>query len=167
MHTPRTYFERSLNGVVAEREFKQANYDFSTAYQLYVTTKHIRISAVEATGIFYAITSLLHLATNSDIIENNSTGKYESRFMSTIEKYNIGFTRLPLISIVDAARFGHRGLMMDVSRNFQSIGSLRRLVQTMALYKLNVLHLHLADDEAWRLEIPALPELTQVTFCCY
>jgi hexosaminidase len=52
--------------------------------------------------------------------------------------------------------------MVDVARNFHSKGEILKLIEQMARYKLNKLHLHLADDEGWRLEVPALPELTQI-----
>ena len=52
---------------------------------------------------------------------------------------------------------------MDVSRHFQPVSTVLKLLNVMGMYKLNQLHLHLSDDEAWRLEIPALPELTQVS----
>jgi hexosaminidase len=69
---------------------------------------------------------------------------------------------LPALRIVDAPRFGYRGFMLDVARNFQPKASVLRAVDLMARYKLNTLHLHLTDDEGWRVEIPSLPELTSV-----
>ena len=69
---------------------------------------------------------------------------------------------LPALSISDAPRFAYRGLMLDVARNFQPRSSVLRVLDLMARFKLNVLHLHLCDDEGWRLEIPGLPELTAV-----
>jgi len=66
------------------------------------------------------------------------------------------------VEISDAPRFEHRGVMIDVARNFHSANELLRLIDTLAMYKLNKLHLHLADDEGWRLEIPGLEELTEV-----
>lgn len=62
----------------------------------------------------------------------------------------------------DAPRFAWRGLMVDVARNFRQPAELHRLVDVMAAFKMNRLHLHLSDDEGWRIEIPALPELVQV-----
>ena len=67
---------------------------------------------------------------------------------------------VPAVDIVDAPRFPWRGLMVDVARNFQDKAEVMRLIELMAQYKLNRLHLHLTDDEAWRLEIRGLPELT-------
>lgn len=69
---------------------------------------------------------------------------------------------LPALVIRDAPRFAYRGLMMDVARNFQPKAVVLRTLDLMARYKLNALHLHLTDDEGWRLQIAALPELTQV-----
>ena len=69
---------------------------------------------------------------------------------------------LPAIEVVDAPRFVHRGLHLDSARNFQPTATVLRVLDLMARYKLNVLHFHLTDDEGWRLEIPGLPELTQV-----
>ena len=53
--------------------------------------------------------------------------------------------------------------MIDTARNFKPKEWLYKVLDSMALYKLNMLHLHLSDDEAWRLEIPGLPEITRVT----
>lgn len=71
-------------------------------------------------------------------------------------------TRLPEVAIADAPRFRHRGFMADIARNFVGPECLLRLLDAMAAVKLNVLHLHLSEDEAWRLEIPGLPELTEI-----
>lgn len=69
---------------------------------------------------------------------------------------------LPALHLVDAPRFGHRGLMIDVARSFLPPAALHRVIELMARLKLNVLHLHLTDDEGWRLEIRGLPELTGI-----
>jgi hexosaminidase len=69
---------------------------------------------------------------------------------------------LPAIRVVDAPRFGYRGFMLDVARNFQPKSAVLRTLDLLARYKLNVLHMHLTDDEGWRVEIAGLPELTAV-----
>ena len=66
------------------------------------------------------------------------------------------------MEINDAPRYEHRGVMVDVARNFHSTTEILKLIDVLATYKLNKLHLHLADDEGWRLQIPGLDELTQV-----
>jgi len=69
---------------------------------------------------------------------------------------------VPSVLIEDAPRFDYRGIMVDVARNFHSKEAILATVDQMAAYKMNKLHLHLTDDEGWRLEIPGLPELTDV-----
>jgi hexosaminidase len=69
---------------------------------------------------------------------------------------------LPCGRVLDAPRFGYRGMMLDVARHFSSRETVLRLLDCMACYKLNKLHLHLTDDEGWRLQIDALPELTEI-----
>jgi hexosaminidase len=69
---------------------------------------------------------------------------------------------LPCGRVLDAPRFGYRGMMLDVARHFASKETVLRLLDCMACYKLNKLHLHLTDDEGWRLHIDALPELTAI-----
>ncbi|MBO9559669.1 MAG: carbohydate-binding domain-containing protein [Caulobacter sp.] len=69
---------------------------------------------------------------------------------------------VPLLTIDDAPRFDFRGLHIDVARNFHSKAEILAILDQMAAYKLNKLHLHLADDEGWRVEIAGLPELTDI-----
>lgn len=67
---------------------------------------------------------------------------------------------LPNAVITDWPDFPYRGVMLDVSRNFQPLDEIKKIVDYMQQYRMNVLHFHLVDDEGWRLEIPELPELT-------
>ena len=61
-------------------------------------------------------------------------------------------------------RFAYRGLMVDVSRNFFPKDTIMQLLNVMATYKMNKFHFHLTDDEGWRIEIPSIPELTEVYY---
>jgi hexosaminidase len=70
--------------------------------------------------------------------------------------------KVPVVVVDDAPRFDFRGLHVDVARNFHSKAEILAILDQMATYKLNRLHLHLADDEGWRVEIAGLPELTQI-----
>lgn len=70
--------------------------------------------------------------------------------------------RIAAVEIKDQPRFGHRAFMTDIARNFQPVSQIMKVLDMMALYKLNVFHLHMSEDEGWRLEIPGLPELTEV-----
>lgn len=69
--------------------------------------------------------------------------------------------RLPAVEIVDAPRFRWRGVMLDAARHFFTVEEVRALLDRMALYKFNRLHLHLTDDQGWRLEIQRYPCLTR------
>ncbi|MBS1749240.1 MAG: family 20 glycosylhydrolase [Bacteroidetes bacterium] len=67
---------------------------------------------------------------------------------------------LPCLSVADTPAFAYRGLMLDVSRHFYPVSTVKKMIDMMALYKLNTLHLHLADAAGWRIEIKQYPELT-------
>ena len=73
---------------------------------------------------------------------------------------------VPQVSIEDSPRFSYRGLMVDVARNFKPKHEILKLLDVMAMYKMNKFHFHLSDSEGWRLEIPGLDELTGVS-CFY
>jgi hexosaminidase len=113
-------------------------------YRLEVTTGGIRLAAATPRGAFYGLQSLKGLL--------------------PLEAWRAPQPELavPCAQVRDAPRFGYRGLHVDVARNFQPKAQLFRLLDWMAMYKLNKLHFHFSDDEAWRIEIPALPELTTV-----
>lgn len=104
----------------------------------------VRIEGNDPAGVFYGMQSLVALLPVELILKENEE------------------ITLPVIRIEDAPRFGYRGLHIDVSRNFQKKETILKVLDVMAFYKLNVLHFHLTDDEGWRLEIPSLPELTEV-----
>ncbi|MBS1502434.1 MAG: carbohydate-binding domain-containing protein, partial [Bacteroidetes bacterium] len=114
------------------------------AYRLSVTPKLITIEASDPAGAFYGIQSLLTLI----------PAPAYARPQKEIQ--------IPCVEIKDEPRFSYRAFMLDVGRNFHSKAEIKRILDVMALYKLNVFHLHLTEDEGWRLEIPALPELTEV-----
>ena len=73
-----------------------------------------------------------------------------------------GAKELPCAVIEDWPDYPYRGLMIDIARNFQTPEEMRKIADLMADYRFNRLHFHITDDEAWRLEIPGLPELTEV-----
>lgn len=106
-------------------------------YRLEARNGAITIDAADATGASNALYSLAQQAAHEG-------GK------------------LRPIVIEDAPRFGFRGLHIDLARNFHSKQEVLKLVEQMARYKLNKLHLHLGDDEGWRLQSAKLPELTEV-----
>jgi len=80
----------------------------------------------------------------------------------TLRPAQAGVAELPALEIRDAPRFAWRGLMLDSARHYQSPEFIKQFIDWMALHKLNVLHWHLTDDQAWRLEIKKYPKLTAV-----
>ncbi|MCM1300731.1 MAG: beta-N-acetylhexosaminidase [Bacteroides cellulosilyticus] len=69
---------------------------------------------------------------------------------------------LPDTVLADAPRFAYRGMMLDVARTWQGLDAVRRFIDLLAYHRINKLHLHLADDEGWRIEIKSHPELTEI-----
>ena len=114
------------------------------AYTLVVRRKKIEITASDPAGAFYGIQSLKSLLPASAWAAARTE------------------LRIPAVEVRDAPRFGFRGLLLDVARNFKKKDEVFKILDLMSLYKMNVLHFHLIDDEGWRLEIPGLPELTEV-----
>ncbi len=108
------------------------------SYELVVNDGGIKISG-DAAGVFYATRSLISLANS-----------------------NADATQIPSCTIKDAPRFAYRGFHIDVARNFHCKASLLQIIDKISDLKLNKLHLHLCDDEGWRVEIAGLPELTEV-----
>lgn len=116
-------------------------------YQLLVSPKEIQILAEQPAGWFYGMQTLLQLM--------QANYKYG-------QKQLIFGQEIPALSIIDYPRFEWRGLMIDVSRNFFTRDIIERYIDQMAKYKLNTLHLHLTDNQGWRIEIKGLPKLTSV-----
>ena len=102
-------------------------------YDLTVMPKTVRVVAHEPAGLFYGVQTVRQLL---------GTGK-----------------RLPSVRIRDRPRFGWRGAMLDVARHFRSVRDVKRYIDLLALYKLNRLHLHLSDDQGWRIAISKWPRL--------
>lgn len=115
-------------------------------YFLEVTPDRIKIEANNPAGIFYGLQTLLQLMPPEI---------YSPTLVSGI------IWSIPSVRITDYPRFGWRGILLDVSRHFFSKDDVFRFIDEMALYKYNVLHMHLTDDNGWRLEIKSLPRLTE------
>ncbi len=116
------------------------------AYTLDVTPNMVTIRSGDSAGLFYGVQSLRQLMPAS--IENSDNAKANDSFT------------IPAVSINDEPRFAWRGYMKDVSRTFFGVDVIKKYLDVMALYKLNVFHFHLTDDQGWRLEIKKYPELT-------
>ncbi|WP_074224606.1 glycoside hydrolase family 20 protein [Algoriphagus halophilus] len=110
------------------------------SYALSIQEHKITLKASHNKGVFYGLVSLIQL-----IPPSNSSKEI----------------RLPVLEISDQPTYEWRGMHLDVSRHFFSMDYLKRYVDLLALYKLNKLHLHLTDDQGWRIEIKKYPQLTE------
>jgi len=115
-------------------------------YKLNISTTGITISAGENAGIFRAVETIRQLLPLSLEAHN------DARFSKI---------SLAAVTIADQPAYSWRGMHLDVSRHFFSIKYLKKFIDVMALYKMNKLHLHLTDDEGWRIEIKKYPKLTE------
>ena len=96
----------------------------------------ITVKGSDSAGVFYGIQTVLSLASLDGTVPNGQ--------------------------VTDHPRFEYRGMHIDVARNFRTVEDIKKLLEVMAMYKMNKFHIHLCDDEGWRLEVPGLPELTEV-----
>lgn len=107
-------------------------------YLLNVGRKGVLVSANKPAGILYGVQSLYQ------ILSTHPDGK------------------LPGLKIMDYPRFSYRGMHLDVSRHFFPIEFIYKIIDQLAMHKLNIFHWHLVDDQGWRLEIKKYPKLTEV-----
>jgi hexosaminidase len=119
----------------------------SEGYRLEVTPERITIIGGGPAGMFYGTQTILQLLPPA--------------VFSPTEVTHVGAWAVPALRIKDRPRFAWRGLMLDCSRTFQSLDYLRKTIDRLAAYKMNVLHLHLTDEQGWRMEIKKYPELTR------
>ena len=116
-------------------------------YTLDVSGSQVNISANTPKGLFYGIQSLLQMLPPQVAAD------------APVKQVQ---WEIPCASITDYPRFGWRGLMLDVSRHFFSKEFLKKYIDEMVKYKFNLFHIHLADDQGWRIEIKGFPRLTEV-----
>ncbi|GAA4836342.1 beta-N-acetylhexosaminidase [Luteimicrobium xylanilyticum] len=110
-------------------------------YTVEVAPAGATVTAPTTEGLFRGLTTLAQLATTD----------------------GEGRTVLPAVVVQDAPRYAWRGLSLDVARHFFEPDVVERVIDEMARYKLSVLHLHLTDDQGWRLELPSRPLLTEIS----
>lgn len=115
-------------------------------YHLTVSSNIVNITANKSAGLFYGIQTLMQLLP----IQNMSSVQNKQGY------------KIPAVVITDYPRFAWRGLMLDVSRHFFTMQEVKKMIDEMVRYKYNLLHLHLTDDQGWRIEIKSLPELTKI-----
>ena len=128
----------NFSGAICFIQSKEAVAGDSAGYCIHISNDHIEISASTFLGALYGMETLWQLM----LLHPDKT--------------------LPCVMIEDRPRFKHRGLMLDVSRNFFPVSFVKELLDLMALYKMNTLQWHLSDGPGWRLQIKKYPRLTQM-----
>jgi hexosaminidase len=108
-------------------------------YQVDITNESITVSANKPAGLFYGVQTLDQAG-----VKNAEGVEYA------------------VARIRDYPTFGWRGSMLDVARHFFTVDDVKRYIDMISYYKMNVLHLHLSDDQGWRIEIKSWPKLTEV-----
>ncbi len=109
-------------------------------YAITVDEASVVVTGTDAAGLFYGVQTLVQL----------------------IARTGDGW-KIPAVEIVDAPRFAYRGVMLDVARHFHGPDTVKAYIDRAASLKFNALHLHLSDDQAWRLHLDSRPKLTAVT----
>ena len=111
------------------------------SYKIIVNENNINIISSEASSAFFAIQTL------------RKSLPFDAKGENIV---------MPAAEIYDYPRFGHRGMMLDVSRHIFALDSIKEFIDVMALHNMNKFHIHLTDDQGWRIEIKKYPELTQI-----
>lgn len=139
-----------VSELAPKSNYVQFNVDDSfenEAYKLDVTKESVIITAKGNSGFAYGLETvrqLLPVAIESKEVVSNTAWM------------------IPALTIKDQPRFQYRGLMLDVSRHFFNVDYIKKTIDRLAMLKMNVLHLHLVDDQGWRIEIKKYPKLTEI-----
>lgn len=120
--------------------------DISEEYEIQISEEGVKITSSGEAGLFYGVQTLLQLLPSE--IANSEVQAMD--------------WEIPAGTIQDAPTFGYRGSMLDVARHFIPVEDVKYFIDQMAVYKLNYLHLHLTDDQGWRIEIKSWPKLTEI-----
>ena len=144
------FFNKKAEGAALELVHNQTLYKTlgQEGYKLSVTANGIRLESATTSGFFYGLTSLKKMlpACIAAGVKDEKVVTYE----------------LPLVQITDKPRFPYRGFMLDVARHFFSVQEVKKMLDVMAIYKLNKFHFHLTEDQGWRWEVKKYPKLTKV-----
>lgn len=115
-------------------------------YKLTIKSDGIKLIAAKPAGLFNGIQTIRQLL----------PAKIEQSFLQS------GPWSIPAGTIHDFPQYAYRGVMLDVARHFFQVEDVKRYIDLIAAYKMNVMHLHLSDDQGWRIEIKKWPKLTEI-----
>lgn len=145
--------EKTREGKLSIIDMEYLNPDYAAlaesspreAYTINASTRGISVSATEPIGIFHAVQTLRQM------------------FPAQAEAGNLMLPfQLTCMRIHDEPKFSHRGMLLDCCRHFMTVDFIKKYIDLLSYYKMNVLHWHLTEDQGWRIEIEKYPELTKV-----
>ncbi|WP_457617261.1 glycoside hydrolase family 20 protein [Lutibacter sp.] len=120
-------------------------FESEESYKLLITKKNIEIAASTTTGVMRGIQTLRQLFIND--------------FYKKLKRSS---WQLPQLQITDKPAFKHRGILFDSGRHFFSTNVVKKYIDLLAFYKMNVFHWHLTEDQGWRIAIDKYPKLTEI-----
>lgn len=140
--TPNTSSQR----IIFINQSDSTEFSSKEGYDLYITQDSIILNAKTAEGAFRGIQTIRQIIpeTSNDTLSENK------------------MWLIPTGKIIDNPNFEYRGSMLDVARHFFSVEDVKKYIDILAYYKINTLHLHLTDDQGWRIEIKSWPKLTEI-----
>lgn len=143
---PATGFDIPVSTEGGDLVLELTGSDTAEKYTIEITSDHIKISSTSAAGLYYGMQTLIKALPVE--IENTSVVEMD---------WIVGNGK-----IEDEPDFAYRGAMLDVARHFISVEDVKHYIDQMGSLKLNYLHLHLSDDQGWRIEIKSWPKLTEI-----
>ncbi|NJB37558.1 family 20 glycosylhydrolase [Croceivirga sp. JEA036] len=141
-----TSIDESVRRIIYITKTDSLAQDSPEAYELYIQNDTILLSARTAAGAFRGVQTLRQLIPEAA----NDTLSSSPMWL------------IPSGKIIDAPQYAYRGAMLDVARHFFTVAEVKRYLDQLAYYKINKFHLHLTDDQGWRIEIKSWPKLTTI-----
>lgn len=138
--------EETLERMIFINQSDELAVDSPEGYQLYISKDTIILNAKTNEGAFRGVQTL------RQVIPEKSNDTLNAQPIWPV----------PTGKILDEPNFKYRGIMLDVARHFFSVEEVKKFIDVLAYYKINTLHLHLTDDQGWRIEIKSWPKLTEV-----
>ncbi|MEC8832277.1 MAG: family 20 glycosylhydrolase, partial [Bacteroidota bacterium] len=138
--------EAKLERLIYINQSDSVDLETPESYQLYIKKDSILLNAKTAAGAFRGIQTLQQLI--------------PTKSNDTLTDHPLWV--IPSGKITDAPKYGYRSSMLDVARHFFTVDEVKKYIDALAYYKFNTLHLHLSDDQGWRIEIKSWPKLTEV-----
>ena len=135
-----------VNGIIYINQSDSEELTSKEAYQLFITKDSVILNAKTAEGAFRGIQTIRQLIPE---VSNDTLT-------------DLPIWPIPTGKIMDSPNFEYRGSMLDVARHFFSVQDVKKYIDLLAYYKINTLHLHLTDDQGWRIEIKSWPKLTEI-----